>query len=64
MICFRHSVKKTKYLGYREDPFIFLQQDDPMWEPIQYVIVICSLSHLFKIFAAICFEQFCLMQQS
>jgi tRNA (cytosine34-C5)-methyltransferase len=28
-------VKKPKYFGFREDPFIFLKQEDTMWAPIQ-----------------------------
>jgi len=42
-IC-RHSVKKTRYLGYREDPFIFLQHDDPMCAPVQYVNILSFFS--------------------
>ncbi|ESN96523.1 hypothetical protein HELRODRAFT_68497, partial [Helobdella robusta] len=26
--------KKQKHFGYKEDPFIFLKQNDPMWKPI------------------------------
>ena len=28
------SFKKVRHFGYREDPFIFLKQDDQIWEPI------------------------------
>ncbi|XP_025200507.1 tRNA (cytosine(34)-C(5))-methyltransferase [Melanaphis sacchari] len=51
---YRRKPKKNKYQGYREDPFIFLNVDDPVWPeirdfyelkdfPIQCLLTRCSV---------------------
>lgn len=32
----RRKQKKRRYQGYREDPFVFLSDDDPVWPEIKY----------------------------
>lgn len=35
--------KRVRHYGYKEDPFIFLKQDDEMWAPVRYALVFCIL---------------------
>lgn len=30
--------KKKRIFGYREDPFIFFDKDEPVWRDIKYVL--------------------------
>lgn len=32
---YRRKQKKKKYHGYKEDPFVFLTDDDPIWPEIK-----------------------------
>jgi len=36
---YKRKPKKRKFQGYKEDPFIFLSIDDPVWPEIRYLIV-------------------------
>lgn len=31
----RRKEKKRRYQGYREDPFVFMTEDDPIWPAIR-----------------------------
>lgn len=36
----KRKQKKRKYQGYKEDPFVFLNNDDPVWPEIRLVFLI------------------------
>ncbi|KAG8512397.1 tRNA (cytosine(34)-C(5))-methyltransferase [Galemys pyrenaicus] len=41
-VCGPPPSKKMRLFGFKEDPFVFIPEDDPLFPPIQY----CNLHHL------------------
>lgn len=44
---YKRKPKKRKYQGYREDPFIFLTVDDPVWPEIRYLILLINFIFIY-----------------